>query len=58
MFRRSARIFLISRAICSNDGLCEGRKSQLERMVVIRGPLMKLDAGNDGLMFSTGDDNE
>ncbi len=57
MFRRSARIFLTSRAIFSNDDLREGRKSQLERMTSIKAPELKLDDGSGGLMFSTGDEN-
>ena len=56
MFRRSECIFLISRAIFSNDGLREGRKSQHERMISIKGPELKLDGGIGGLMFSTGDE--
>ena len=56
MFRRSARIFLISRAILSNDGLREGVKSQLERMTSIKGPQLRLDGGRGGLIFSTRED--
>jgi hypothetical protein len=31
-------------------------KSQLERMIVIKGPQLKLDGGSGGLIFSTGED--
>src|SRR6266702_21259 len=50
----SARCFLSSRAIFSNEGRFDGKRSQLARMTFMSWPLSRLDGGSEGRMFSSG----